>query len=159
MRWTLAPPAPNALMLARLGSPEAVSPLLAILTQRRGDSQVAEELAILTCFDPRAQPDVVEAWWSWWEGVRHDDSLLWFRAGLERAGVPTPPLGALEGEGTLQGRLFLVEALLRPEAILAERARRELSRLLARPLPELPPRGEERESFAKELREGLKAER
>ncbi len=148
-----------ALMLARLGSPEAVSPLLAILTQRRGDAQVAEELATLTCFDPRTQPDVVEAWWAWWEGVRHDDSLLWFRAGLERAGVPTPPLGALEGEGTLQGRLFLVEALLRPEAILAERARRELSRLLGRQLEALPPRGAEREACVKVLREELRAER
>jgi HEAT repeat protein len=148
-----------ALVLARLGSPEAVSPLIAILAQRRGDAQVAEELAVLTCFDPRAQADAVEAWWAWWEGVRHDDSLLWFRAGLERAGVPTPPLGALEGEGTLQGRLFLVEALLRPEAILAERARRELSRLLGRQLPALAPRGADREAQAKALREELRAER
>lgn len=148
-----------ALLLARLGSPEAVSPLLAILTQRRGDAQVAEELAILTCFDPRAQPDAVEAWWQWWEGVRHDDSLLWFRAGLERAGLATPPQGALEGDGTLQGRIFLTEVLVRPEDVLVERARRELSRLLGRELAPLPAKGRAREELARNLREELRAGR
>ena len=148
-----------ALLLARLGSPEAVSPLLAILTQRRGDAQVAEELAILTCFDPRTQPEAVEAWWQWWEGVRHDDSLLWFRAGLERAGLATPPQGALEGDGTLQGRIFLTEVLTRPEDVLVERARRELSRLAGREIGPLPAKGRAREELARTLREELRAGR
>jgi HEAT repeat protein len=148
-----------ALLLARLGSPDAVSPLLAILTQRRADAQVAEELAVLTCFDPRAQPEAVEAWWQWWEGVRHDDSLLWFRAGLERVGISTPPQGALEGEGTLQGRIFLTEVLARPEDLLVERARRELGRLLGREIGPLPPKGREREEYARKLREELRSTR
>jgi hypothetical protein len=74
-------------------------------------------------------------------------------------GISTPPQGALEGEGTLQGRIFLTEVLARPEDLLVERARRELGRLLGREIGPLPPKGREREEYARKLREELRSTR
>src|SRR5206468_3767432 len=101
----------------------------------------------LTGVDFRGEPDPAAAWWSWWDGVVHDDALAWFRAALDRAGAAPPPAEALTGKGTRAGRAFLVTVMERPEAHLAERARRELARLLGRELEPLPARGERRDAW------------
>ncbi|MDZ4772701.1 MAG: HEAT repeat domain-containing protein [Planctomycetota bacterium] len=142
-----------ALILAEQCHPDAVSPLLSILTSNTKDARVASELAILTCVDLRGQPEPARAWWSWWDGVRHDDASAWFRAALERLGVAPPPPGALEGGGSVQGRLFLVAMMDRPEPWLAERARREYRRLIGRDPGERPAMGTERDAWLRSLRE------
>ena len=144
-----------ALILAEQSHPDAVSPLIAILTASPKDARVAAELAVLTCIDMRGQADPSRSWWDWWDGVRHDDATLWFRAALERAGVAPPPPGALEGGGTVQGRSFLVSQMARPEPWLVERARRELRRLLGRDPGELPAPGPERDAFLRALRDSV----
>lgn len=142
-----------ALVLAQLVSPDAAPPLLAIVSQDPGDKIAANELAIVSCFDPRGTaPDPVNAWWTWWEGVRHDDALVWFRAGVERLGIPQPPEGALEGAGTGEGRRFLLTLLEREEPWLVERAWRELVRLTSEELGDLPARGAMRARWVRERR-------
>ena len=74
--------------------------------------------------------DPAVAWWNWWELVVHDDPTAWLLGSLERAGVPGPEPGALDGAGTRGGALWLYGLLDRPEGHLAERGRRELERLL-----------------------------
>lgn len=145
-----------ALVLAGLLSHDAVPPLLAIVSQDRQDTRAADELAILSCVDPRGSvPDPSTAWWNWWEGVRHDDALVWFRAAIERLEIPQPPLGALEGGGTIEGQVFLLSLLEREEKWLVERARRELGRLLQEDVGELPPRGPARIAWVRERRAEL----
>ncbi|MCY2961140.1 MAG: HEAT repeat domain-containing protein [Planctomycetota bacterium] len=147
-----------ALVLAQLGSPDAAPPLLAIVSQDREDKLAANELAVLSCFDPRGtSAEPANAWWTWWDGVRHDDALVWFRAGVERLGIPQPPAGALEGAGTLEGQRFLLTLLDREETWLPERAWRELARLAREDLGELPPRGSLRSKWVRERRAGLAA--
>lgn len=147
-----------ALVLAQLLSPDAAPALLAIVTTNPTDKHVANELATLTCFDPRETSlDPVADWWAWWEGVRHDDALIWFRAGVERLGIPQPPLGALEGEGTRDGQRFLLTLLDRDESWLAERAWRELSRLSGEPRSTIPPRGTQRTNWIRDYRARLAA--
>ena len=144
-----------ALILARQGVPQAVPVLLAILTDNPGDAYVASELAILTCIDYRSEVDPADAWWDWWDGVVHGDSLAWLRASVERAGLTAPPGEALAGEGDREGAAFLVEMMSLDDPSLVERGRRELSRLLGRDLGELPLRGTERESWLYTLREAV----
>jgi len=148
-----------ALVLARLLSPDAAPPLLAIVSQDAGDKHAANELAVLSCIDPRdTSPEPANAWWTWWEGVRHDDALVWFRAGVERLGIPQPPAGALEGEGTLDGQRFLLTLLDRDETWLAERAWRELVRLSRADLGTLPARGTLRAEWVRERRAVISAQ-
>jgi HEAT repeat protein len=145
-----------ALVLAGLLSHDAVPPLLAIVSQDREDVRAADELAILSCVDPRGSvPDPSTAWWNWWEGVRHDDALVWFRAAIERLEIQQPPLGALEGGGTIEGQIFLLSLLEREEKWLVERARRELGRLTREDVGELPPRGPARIAWVRERRAEL----
>jgi HEAT repeat protein len=146
----------SALLLAEQCQAEAASPLMSILTANSKDQRVAQELAILTCADMRGQPDPQAAWWNWWDGVRHDDALAWLRAASERLGVQPPPPGTLEGEGTAQGRLFLVALMARPESWLAERARREFRRLSGADPGNLPPIGAERDAWLRALREKVR---
>ncbi len=147
-----------ALVLAQLLSPDAAPALLAIVTQTPSDKHVANELATLTCFDPRETSlDPVADWWAWWEGVRHDDALIWFRAGVERLGIAQPPVGALEGEGTRDGQRFLLTLLEREETWLAERAWRELGRLSGEPRGTIPPRGTQRARWIRDYRARLAA--
>lgn len=148
-----------ALILAEAGSPEPVTALMQILSTHPDDSHVASELAILTGVDYRGQPDPASAWWTWYDGVVHDDALAWFRAALERAGESTPPAESLRGAGTREGCLFLVSVLSRNEAHLVERARRELGRLLQRELGDLPARGPQRTTWISDLRESILASR
>lgn len=144
-----------ALILAEQSHPDAVSPLLSILTANQKDARVAAELAVLTCVDMRGQAEPSVGWWSWWDGVRHDDSSAWFRAALERLGIASPPPGALEGSGNVQGRLFLIAMMDRPEPWLAERARREFGRLVRRDPGERPLAGPERDAWLRALRESV----
>ncbi|MBI5361875.1 MAG: HEAT repeat domain-containing protein, partial [Planctomycetes bacterium] len=144
-----------ALILAEAGQAAPVTALMQALATHPQDARVANELAVLTCVDFRGEPDPASAWWGWYEGVVHDDAHAWFRAALERAGEKTPSPEALRPPGTRAGRLFLVEVLARPEAQIAERARRELARLLARELEPLPARGAPRDAWIAEVREAI----
>ncbi len=147
-----------ALVLAKLLSPDAVPPLLAVVTQDPADKHAANELAIVSCIDPRGGAlSPSESWWEWWEGVRHDDALVWFRAGLERMSIPQPPEGALEGAGTLDGRRFLLTLVDREETWLAERAWREYARLAGVASGDMPPRGAARANWVRERRAELEA--
>ncbi len=145
-----------ALTLAELVSPDAVPPLLRLLTENRGDARVAEELVVMTCLDPRGASDPVAAWWVWWEGVRHDDAQAWLRAALERLAIQQPPMGAIEGAGTPAGRQFLLTLLERPEPWLVERGWRELRRTTGSDdLGTLPPRGPARAAWVRTMRERI----
>jgi HEAT repeat protein len=148
-----------AILLSQQGVPEAASALMTMLTTTPNDPEIARELAVLTCVDFRAQPDAASAWWSWWDGVVHDDSLAWFLGALERGGLAPPARNAFEGGGTPQGRACLVAIMTRPETNLVERARRELSRMLGRDLGEMPPRGSARDMWLFALRESLQHKR
>ena len=125
------------MILSYQGVPQAASSLISILTEDPEDAEVAAELAVLTAIDQRGQPDPAGAWWQWWDLVVHDDSVAWLCAGLEREGVPSPVPDALRGRGTREGARFLVSILageFHMSAPLAERARRELERLLGVPV-------------------------
>jgi HEAT repeat protein len=147
-----------ALILSEQCQPDAASPLISILTANPKDAHVAAELAVLTCVDLRGQPDPSRAWWSWWDGVRHDDASMWFRAALERLGVAPPPPGALEDAGNVQGRMFLIAVMERQEPWIAERARREFKRMTGRDPGERPASGPERDAWLRALRESASKE-
>jgi hypothetical protein len=136
-----------ALLLARRGRPEAVPALLRELTQAEDDPRVAWELAVLTCVDLDGRGEPAQAWWGWWDSVVHDDALPWFLAALQRLGLDPPPAEAFRGDETRPAARYLLSVLERPEPWLVERARRELERLLDRPVPELPSGGAERAAW------------
>ncbi|MFN0242011.1 MAG: hypothetical protein ACKVWV_03895 [Planctomycetota bacterium] len=149
-----------AITLAQQGVPDAASVLMTLLSSEPKDARIAEELAILTCVDLRGRADPASAWWEWWDGVVHDDALAWFLGALARPAEGAPPVrlparAAFDGEGTLEARLALVDAMDRPEAHLAERARRELARRSGRELGPLPARGPNRDVFLADLRRSL----
>ena len=120
---------------------------------------------MLTGVDFRNEPDPAGAWWTWWDGVVHDDALSWFLSALARAGLSPPPRDAFEGAGRPEARLLLCDALARPEPQLVERARRELARMLGRDPPggeplgreleTVPPRGPDRDHWIAGLRKSL----
>jgi hypothetical protein len=70
------------------------------------------------------------AWWTWWDGVVHDDAGAWLVAASERIGLATPP-PVERAAGSRGTALWLHELVQRPEGYLAERGRRELEGLLA----------------------------
>ena len=142
-----------AILLGMQGVPQAVSPMMTMLTDNGEDRHLAEELAILTCVDLRGEPDPALAWWNWWEFVVHNDSIAWLRAALERLEIPTPPAEAFADGGNEACILFLIDVLGRPEPHLVERARRELSIRLGRELGALPPSGPERAAWISAARE------
>ena len=130
-----------ALVLSEQCLPESVPVLLGALMTNPRDARIGGELTVLTCVDLRAQEDPAARWWDWWDGVVHDDAQAWFRAALERMQLAPPPAEALAGKGTREGLLFLVRLLAREEGWIAERARRELGRMLGHDLGPLPPQG------------------
>jgi HEAT repeat protein len=144
-----------ALLLSVQGVPQAAPVLIGLLTDQPGDAFVAAELAVLTCMDLRQDGNPSGAWWDWWEGVVHDDSLSWLRAALEREGVSAPASSELAGAGTRAGALFLLDVLGRKESHLVERARRELSRMLGEDLGTLPAPGGARVARLIELRTAI----
>jgi len=147
-----------ALILSEQGSAEPATALFQILATNPTDTRVAEELCVLTGLDARGSADPVSAWWSWYDGVTHDDALLWFLAALQRAGVTPVAPETLRGAGTRAGKLFLVDVLERQEPFLVERARRELARLVGRELV-LPARGPQRDAWVAAQREAILAQR
>jgi HEAT repeat protein len=145
------------LILARECAPEAASPMMAMLSSEPKDEHVASELAVLTGVDLRAEPDPPGAWWSWWDGVVHDDATAWFLSALARAGASPPPEDAFKDQGTADARQFLVEVLGRKEPHFVERARRELGRMLGRDLGTMPPKGLERDRWIETVRKSIAA--
>lgn len=123
-----------ALILARQGAARAVPVLVRLLAEDPGDLRVALELAVQSGVDLRGERDPASAWWTWWEGVVHDDPLAWLFGALERGGRSTPGPDSVRGEGTYEGAVFLATLIAEAEPHHAERARRELSRLLGREL-------------------------
>lgn len=144
-----------ALILARECVPGAAGPLLAMLSSDPKDEHVASELAVLSGVDLRTETDPPGAWWTWWDGVVHDDALAWFLSALGRAGIETPAAEGFAGAGTADAKLFLVEILARKEPHFVERARRELSRMLGRDLGPLPPKGPDRDRWIEALRRSI----
>ncbi len=143
-----------ALLLSVQCVPDTASSMMAMLSTDPRDDHIASELAILTGVDLRAQADPAGAWWSWWDGVVHDDALSWFLSALSRAGATPPAKEAFAGPGTPEARHFLVEVLSRREPHLVERARRELARMLSREIGAVPMKGADRNAWI----EGLRAE-
>ncbi len=123
-----------ALLLAEQGAPESATTLLALLTDDPTDARVAYELAVLSGVDHRGAGDPASAWWGWWDLVVHDDAKVWLCSAAERAGHPAPDPDGLRGPGTRAGAFFLLGLIEHGEPHLAERARRELGRLLGREL-------------------------
>jgi HEAT repeat protein len=146
-----------ALILSRQSVPEVASSMMAMLSTDPKDEHIASELAVLTGADLRTQPDPAAAWWSWWDGVVHDDALSWFLSALSRAGANPPAKEAFAGSGTREGRLFLLEVLKRKEPHLVERARRELARMLAKDVGTLPIKGADRDAWIEKLRAEVEA--
>ncbi len=143
------------LLLAYQCDPIAMEPLLSILSDDPQDPRISFEAAVLSCVDFREGDDPASLYAGWWDEVRHDDSLAWLMAAAERRELDTPSRDDLRGEGTRAGALFLVELLERPESFLAERARRELSRMTGRDLGTIPPGDEERAAWIDGLRAGV----
>lgn len=146
-----------ALVLAEQGVPEVASTLLGWLTEHPDDARVAWELAVLTCIDKRSAADPAGAWWEWWDLVVHDDSRAWLRAALERAGITAPPPDALNAPGTREAADSLHAALSADDAALAERARRELERLLGREVGTPPPVRAARDEWLETLRQEVQS--
>ncbi|HUR28395.1 MAG TPA: HEAT repeat domain-containing protein, partial [Planctomycetota bacterium] len=136
-----------ALLLSQRGVPHAVPVLLALLTEDPEDSLIASELAVTTCADLRGGGNPATSWWDWWEGVVHDEPNAWLCGALERLAVAAPDPKDLAAPGTRAGLRFLVTVMRRPESHLAERARRDLGRLLGRELGPLPTVGDDRNAF------------
>lgn len=141
-----------AMVLSYQGVARSAGALIGFLLENPADTLVKEELAVLSCVDHRQTPDATAAWQRWWDEVVRDDSLAWLRAAMERRGVPAPSSEALRGKGNLQGALFLLEVVARPEDFLAERGRRELGRMLGVELGEAPRSSAEREAWLAGLR-------
>ena len=144
-----------ALILARQCVPDCASALIGMLSATPRDEHLASELCVLTATDLRGERDPAGAWWSWWDGVVHDDATAWFLAGLARVGANPPTKADLADSGTRAGRLSMLEVLARREPHLVERARRELSRMLGRDVGQLPPRGEARDAWIAQLRDSI----
>lgn len=119
-----------ALILAEGCVPQVASPLLTMLTSFPDDERVAAELASLTCIDFSKAPDPAQAWWDWWDTVRHDDAQVWLLAAAERLGLRAPEVSALQGQGTREGGELLLALIRAEEDYIALRARRELRRML-----------------------------
>ncbi len=143
-----------ALILSEQLVPQAASVLMTLLSDTPDDARVAEELAVLTCVDLRLEVNPAAAWWAWWEYVVHDDAQAWLCAAAERLRLRAPTPQELR-EGTPAGLEFLFDVCRSDPSHLAERARRELTRLAGRELGRLPPRGAERERWIEGLRANL----
>lgn len=140
---------PAALLLARDGVGAAADPL-AVLHLADPDAELALELAILTCFDLREAEDPAAEYIAWLASEADRDAWRWFVEATERRELVCPPRSAFEDEGAGRGpgpALFLLEVVQRCEPFLAERARRELARLLGVELVELTRSAEEREAW------------
>ncbi len=161
LRSALSSPSPGARraaaqVLARQLVPEAFPPLLRAWEASPENLTLRDELVILTCRELADNEQPVTDWWRWWDGVRQDDALSWFRAACEARTLPTPPNEAFAaGARDPEAIRFLLTVLARPEGFLAERARRELERVLGGPLDPLPQKSEQRALWIQTLNEQL----
>jgi hypothetical protein len=143
-----------ALILARASMGLAASALVDLLTADPRDREVLDELAHLTVVDLRGDLDPAEAYFEWLEAQATNDAFDWLRSAQDRVGLVPTPAGGLERGGTRAGAFSLWRGLSSVDALLAERSRRELERLLERSLEALPPRGPARDQW----RQGLLSE-
>ena len=161
LRAALTSPSPGArraaaLVLARQLQPEAFPPLLRAWEASPENLSLRDELVILTCRELADEAQPVTAWWRWWDSVRQDDALAWFRAACEARTLPTPPTGAFApGLRDPEAIEFLLTVLARPEPVLAERGRRELELVLGGPLDPLPSQPDQRALWIETLRQEL----
>ena len=128
---------PAALLLARAGAGAVAKPM-AVLLGLAPDPEVARELAILTCFDLRDADEPASEYLAWLRSEDDHDAWRWFVEATARREFVCPARGAFGGRGTREAALFLLEVTARCESFLAERARRELERMLGVELVELP---------------------
>jgi HEAT repeat protein len=145
-----------ALLLGSMLEPEAVPAMISMLELDPRDGEIALELAVLSCVDHRAAAEPARAWADWYGTVTHGDGLNWLLAALERRGVAIPASANFQGgDGGREAALLLAEVVESDEDFLAERARRELGRMMGTDLGELP-RGEaERVAWLVALRETI----
>jgi len=116
----------------------AVAEPLAILLAGGQDPAVARELAVLTCFDLRKAEQPAAEYLSWLRGQSDKDAWRWFVEATARRELFCPPPSAFAGEGSREGASFLLMVIERCEPFLAERASRELERMLGAGLVDLP---------------------
>jgi len=140
-----------ALVLARAGVGTVADSLASIL-QGEADAEVALELALLTCFDLRSAESSATEYSAWLRAEPHRDSWRWFVEATARRELECPPRSAFEGGGTQEAALFLYGLISEGEVVMAERARRELGRLLGVELLPLPTRAEDRELWLEAAR-------
>ena len=146
-----------ALLLAKLNDPEVVPALIALLRKDEEDNEVAFELAVLTCVDQRPSEDPPAAWQAWYDEVTHEDALNWLMAAIERNGIPIPQGANFHsvGVGSREAALILLELIGGEGDFLAERSRRELSRLLGGDLGKIPFNDEDRAVWLIALRDTI----
>lgn len=141
----------GALILSRASVGAAASALIDLLTANPRDRELLDELAALTVVDFRSELDPAEAYFQWYEGQESSDAFEWLRAAQERAGLVPTPAGGLDRGGSRAGAFSLWRGLGSVDALLAERSRRELERLLGESLAPLPPRGSARDLWRQSL--------
>ncbi len=145
-----------ALLLALMGDPWVANPMIKLLNSRPNDREMAFELAVLTCVDFSGEVDAAINWQEWYDDVTHEDSTAWFIAALERKGMAMPPAANFKpGPGAREGGLLLLALLRSEEDYLAERARRDLSKLLGGDLGDIPVNATERAAWLLALRETI----
>ena len=127
-----------AVLLAQQLVPRAVPVLASTIAVDPDDSQVMEELAILTCVDYSDEALPAERYFQWWDEVNHSDSFAWFIAALEQRGLRAPTASAFDDGGTVEARLFLLTVLREVGGHLGTRALRELERLHGSRLGRVP---------------------
>ena len=148
-----------AVLLSEQLQPDAAAVLMRVLSEDPTDSLVARELAILTCVDKRGSGDPAAEWWIWWDSVKHNDALAWFRAATDRLGLAAPAPEEFDGRGSSDAQDFLIDCMRLEEPYLVIRARRQLERMLGRKLGEPPAAGAERNLWLETLHESVRASR
>lgn len=146
-----------SLLLARQGVPGSVPGLIRALAEDPADARLGRELCILTCVNNLDAIDPAEAWYRWWDEVRHDDSLVWLLAAGEARSIAAPSAGAFveDGAGRRDAVGFLAQMMAQEEDFVAERARRVLEDMVGRELGDLPPFGGARDAWIAALLEVL----
>ena len=144
-----------ALLLADQSVLDVTTILITMLSDNPKDTELMDELTVLTCVDYSGEPNPPGAWWAWWDRVDGSGPFQWFCGALAAAELSIHgSADTLGGDGTLQGGLGLL-TIIRGEtgaaSFLVERSRRELSRLLGRDVGPFPPRGRALESWCAQL--------
>lgn len=147
-----------ALLLSEQLCPQVTSSLIAMVADAPEDARLAEELAVMSCIDHRGSPNPSGAWWAWWEEVVHDDAQAWLLGATAKLNLAPVSIEALR-EGRSEALEQLATLAKGERDWLAERARREFSRLAGRDVGALPARGRERNAWLSTLVEQLLARR